>query len=127
MKKHAFSIIKKSRFRFFTALALSVCSVLVFSLNLNFSEEFTGGVSLSLLSQQDVKKLEGSLHNYLDERNYPASHIFIDTEGKETSIKVNSKLQSDDQVAQLSEDIKTFLLEKEVITSPQDIIGQTII
>lgn len=127
MKKHAFSIIKKSRFRFFTALALSVCSVLVFSLNLNFSEEFTGGVSLSLLSQQDVKTLEGSLHNYLDERNYPTSYIFIDTEGKETSIKVNSKLQSDDQVAQLSEDIKTFLLEKEVITSPQDIIGQTII
>ncbi len=122
MKTHPFYIIKKSRFRVCTAIALSVCSLFIFVLNLNFSEEFTGGVSLSLISTQNITQLEGSLHNYLDARNYPASHIFIDTKGGETSIKVNSKLDSDEQVAKLSEDIKNFLVEEKVIQTPEEII-----
>jgi preprotein translocase subunit SecF len=101
---------------------LSACSLFIFLLNVKFSEEFTGGVSLSLSSTTNISGLEGSLHNYLDARNYPTSRVFIDTNGGETKIKINAQLNSDEQVAQLSEDVRNFLLQEQVIQSPEEII-----
>ena len=127
MKQHPFYIIKKARFWVCLAIGLSVCSLFVFLLNLNFSEEFTGGVSLSLSSTASMEGLDTSLHNYLDSNSYPTSRIFIDTEGDTTTIKVNANLGSDELVAQLSEDVKNFLISEQVIESANDIVWQTII
>jgi len=63
-----FSIIKKSYLWVSIAILTATVSLFFFFLNARFSEEFTGGVDVSITSQVDAKTIETKLHNYLDDQ-----------------------------------------------------------
>ena len=125
MKK--FHIIKKSYIWVVCALALAVASLVIFLLNAKFSEEFTGGVNVSIITNQDPETIEKALTNYLDKQGYSTATVHINQQEEETQIKINASLDSDEVVAELSADVQTFLLSQHVVTSTEDIIGQAII
>ena len=125
MKK--FHIIKKSYIWVVCAGALALASLFIFLLNAKFSEEFTGGVNVSIISNQDTQVLENSLTNYLLTQGYPSTNIHINQQNEEMQIKINASLESDEVVAKLSSDVQNFLLSQNIVNSTEDIIGQAII
>ncbi|GHW02954.1 hypothetical protein AGMMS50249_7400 [candidate division SR1 bacterium] len=105
---------------------MTICGLFFFLLNAKFSEEFTGGVSISLISQSSPESLQIALHNFLDKNNYPTT-ISIDQAGDTLTIKMNATLDSDAQVAELSDMVKQFLLDEKIVNSTDEIIGQVVI
>ena len=125
MKK--FHIIKKSYIWVVCALALALASLFIFLLNAKFSEEFTGGVNVSIIANQDPQTIEKSLSTYLTAQGYPATNIYVNQQDEEMQIKINASLESDEVVAKLSSDVQSFLLSQNIVSSTEDIIGQAII
>lgn len=126
MKK--FHIIKRSYVWIVCALALIGASLFVFLLNAKFSEEFTGGVNISILTNENPDTIKGKLENYLSDQGYTNANIHVNQSlEEEIQIKVNASLENDEKVAELSSDIRSFLTSQQLVSSPSDIIGQAII
>jgi preprotein translocase subunit SecF len=125
MKK--FHIIKRSYIWVTCAVLLCIASLVLFLLNAKFSEEFTGGVNISILTTADVSTVATDLANYLDDQGYKNTNIHINQTSEDVQIKINANLESDEKVAELSTDVQDFLTAKNLISSPDDIIGQAII
>ncbi|MDD3868645.1 MAG: hypothetical protein PHR46_03625, partial [Candidatus Absconditabacteria bacterium] len=126
MKKR-FNILKKSYLWIMISLFLGAISLFLFLFNAKYSEEFTGGVNISFVTTQNEETIQTNLENFLTNQGYTNFQTSINTQGEETQIKVNTSLESDDQVAQLSSEIQSFLLSNAVVSSTSDIIGQAII
>jgi preprotein translocase subunit SecF len=125
MKK--FNIIKKSYIRVVCAIAIAAASLVLFLLNAKFSEEFTGGVNISILSTANPQTIETNLKNYLIDQGYSNATININSQEKEMQIKINANLDSDEKVSELSTDVQNFLTSQNIVSSSEDIIGQAII
>jgi preprotein translocase subunit SecF len=121
------NIIKKSYIWITSAGAIALASLFIFVLNAHFSEEFTGGVNVSVMSSKPEQEVETSLKNYLDDQGYSSATVHINTQGTEMQIKINASLDSDEKVAELSKDVQLFLSSEKLISSQEDIIGQAII
>ena len=125
MKK--FHIIKRSYIWITCALALAVASLFLFLLNIKLSEEFTGGVNVAILTTEHPELIKERLANYLSDQGYTNANVHINQTSEEVQIKVNASLENDERVAELSSDIKDFLLTERLVESSTDIIGQAII
>ena len=121
-----FGIIKRA----YIWLVLAVCIALwwgfVFLMTANYSEEFTGWVSISINTQTDSNEIQNNLKDFLAEKDYGKTTVHVNTAEEDTQIKINADLQNDDVVAQLSTDISDFLIDKWYVESTEDIIGQTL-
>jgi preprotein translocase subunit SecF len=120
MKK--FHIIKKSYIWIVSALALIGASLVLFLLNAKFSEEFTGGVNISLRTTADPQDIQEKLTNYLSDQGYANTNVHINQTTEEVQIKINASLENDEKVAELSTDVKNFLTSENLVSSSQDII-----
>ena len=111
-------------------LILAVCIALwwgfIFLMNANYSEEFTGWVSVSINTQTDSEEIQNNLQSFLAERDYGKTTVHVNTTEEDTQIKINADLQNDDVVAQLSTDISDFLINKWYVRSTEDIVWQTL-
>jgi hypothetical protein len=59
-------------------------------------------------------------HQYKDLR------VSLETIENTTTFKINTKVDTDEKVAELSDEIKQYLLENNLISSTDEIIEQTI-
>jgi len=92
----------------------------------NYSEEFTGWVSISINTQTDSNEIQNNLRDFLSEKDYGKTSVHVNTTDEDTQIKINADLKNDDVVAQISTDISDFLLDNWYIQSSEDIVGQTL-
>ncbi|MDR0607829.1 MAG: hypothetical protein LBG52_05835 [Candidatus Peribacteria bacterium] len=125
MKK--FHIIKRSYIRVVGAAALALASLFLFILNAKFSEEFTGGVNVSIRTQADPQTIQTKLANYLTSQGYNNANIHINQAAEEVQIKINTSLENDEKVAELSQDVQNFLTSEHLVSAAEDIVGQAII
>lgn len=121
-----FGIIKRAYIWVILALCLGIWWGLVFLMTANYSEEFTGWVSISINTQTDSDEIQNNLRNFLAEKDYGKTTVHVNTTDEDTQIKINADLKNDDVVAQLSTDISDFLIDNWYIESTEDIVGQTL-
>ena len=124
MKK--FSIIKRAYLWLILAVCIAVCGWIVFFMTANYSEEFTGWVSISINTQTDSEEIQNNLKSLLTEKDYGQTTVHVNTTEEDTQIKINANLKNDDVVAQLSTDISEFLMDKWYIETTEDIVWQTL-
>lgn len=121
-----FNIIKRAYIWVILAVCIAVWWWIIFLLNANYSEEFTGWVSISINTQTDSEEIQNSLSKFLTEKDYGKTSVHVNTTEEDTQIKINASLKSDEVVAMLSSDISEFLINEGFITSPDDISWQTL-
>ena len=121
-----FNIIKRAYIWVILAVCIAVWWWIIFLLNANYSEEFTGWVSISINTQTDSEEIQNSLSKFLDEGDYWKTSVHVNTTEEDTQVKINASLKSDEVVAKLSADISEFLMNEGFITSPEDISWQTL-
>jgi len=123
-----FNIIKKSFIWITLASGIAIASVFLFFLNAQFSEEFTGGVNITVISDEVVNDLlQEKLQNFLEDQGYKNTKVSFNQEADMLTIKINANLENDSKVAELSQDVKQFLTSEHLITSSEDIVSQAII
>lgn len=121
-----FGIIKRAYIWLILAVCIAAGGLLVFLMKANYSEEFTWWVNISINTETDSEEIQNNLSHFLAEKDYGKATVHVNTTEEDTQIKINATLDSDEVVAQLSEDISSFLLEEWYITSSEDIIWQTL-
>ena len=121
-----FGIIKRAYIWVILAVCIALWWGFVFLMSANYSEEFTGWVSVSINTQTNSEEIQSNLKDFLAEKDYGKATVHVNTTEEDTQIKINADLQNDDVVAQLSTDISDFLIEKWYIETPDDIVWQTL-
>lgn len=121
-----FSIIKRAYIRLTVGWLLLIGAWTLFFMNIRLSEEFTGGVKITIAATVDEQKLNDSLTKYLIDQKYPNSNVLVQINDEETDISIRTRVENDEKVNELSKELKTFLLEGEYITSQDQVIAQTI-
>lgn len=121
-----FGIIKRAYIWLILAVCIALWGGFIFLMNANYSEEFTGWVSVSINTQTDSQEIQKSLSSFLDEKDYGKTNVHVNTTDEDTQIKINADLKNDDVVAQLSTDISNFLIDKWYVESTEDIVWQTL-
>lgn len=124
--KPKFSIIKKAYLWVgFGALLLAGAWAMFFS-NARLSEEFTGGVKISVEGSLDQEKLKTDLQEYLTTKGYLNANIATQEEENITKLSLRTDVENDEKVNVLSKDIQKFLVDKDFIKSPAMILEQSI-
>ena len=121
-----FGIIKRAYLCIILALCVAVWWGIVFLMTANYSEEFTGWVSISINTKTNAEEIQNNLKNYLDENDYWKTTVHVNTTDEETQIKINADLKNDDVVAQLSTGVSSFLIDRWYVETTEDIIWQTL-
>ena len=121
-----FGIIKRAYLWIILALCVAVSWGIVFLMTANYSEEFTGWVSISINTKTNAEEIQNNLKNYLDENDYWKTTVHVNTTDEETQIKINADLKNDDVVAQLSTGVSSFLIDRWYVETTEDIIWQTL-
>jgi len=121
-----FGIVKRVYIWLILALCIALWGGFIFVMNANYSEEFTGWVSISINTQTDSQEIQNSLQGFLDGKDYGKTNVHVNTTEEDTQIKINADLKNDDVVAQLSTDISSFLVDKWYVKSTEDIVWQTL-
>ncbi len=125
-KMKRFGIIKRAYIWVILALCIGLWWAFVFLMTANYSEEFTGWVSISINTKTDAEEIQNNLKNFLAENDYGTTTVHVNTTDEETQIKINADLKNDDIVAQLSTWVSTFLIDKWYVETTEDIIWQTL-
>lgn len=126
MKKR-FSIVKRGYLWLFISLAAIIVSWILFVFNAEFSEEFTGGVSVVVNGNIQNPDFTQQLSQNLEEKGFPKLKISLDQEVERTKIKINGKLENDEKVNQLSSAVPSYLIEQWIISSSDEIIEQAVV
>ena len=121
-----FAIIKRSPMWIVISLFLLALSRFLFFSNARYSEEFTWGVNLWIDSVLNIEEEKGNLENYLKEKNYQDIQVSLELEDNITLIKIHTKVDTDEKVADLSKEIKQYFLDNWIISSADQVIQQTI-
>lgn len=102
-------------------------SWVLFVFNAQFSEEFTGGVSVIFSGKVENAEFTSQLNDYLQQQGFSKLNISLNEGEQQTQIKINGQLENDSKVTELSNAIPDYLLEQEMITSEADIIEQGVV
>lgn len=126
--KKPFSIVKKAYLWLTIRVAAVLVSWMLLFMNIQLSEEFTWWVSITFSGKlTDEVKFQEDLTNYLVDKGFPKMKIWLETNEKQVSIKLNQRFDNDEKVNQISQLLPLFLQEANYINSDDDIIDQTII
>ncbi len=101
-------------------------AVFLFFSNARYSEEFTGGISLSIQWNIDIQQEKANIEQYLAQQNYQDIRVSLESEYSITHIKIHTKVDTDEKVAELSNEIKSYLLDNSVISSSDQVVQQTV-
>lgn len=92
---------------------------------MRFSEEFTGGVKITMTGSVDEKQLKQDVETYLTANNYKNSIVSVE-KWANIALSIKTKVETDAKVNTLSTQIKTMLLDGKYIKSTSDIVSQSI-
>lgn len=126
MKKY-FSIVKRGYVWLAIAIAVTIASRVLFIFNAEFSEEFTGWVSIEFNWVIEDGEFSTNLVSYLEEKDFPKLQVNIDKQWDTVKLKINGNLESDDKVNELSAELPKYLIEHDIITSADDIVSQAVV
>lgn len=126
MKKH-FSIVKRAYLWLLIALSATVVSWILFVFNAEFSEEFTGGVSVVVSGKITNPDFTTQLSQNLQEKGFPRLKISLDKGTDTTKIKINGKLEDDKKVNELSTVVPAYLIEQGIIKETKEIVEQAVV
>jgi len=98
----------------------------LFFMNVRLSEEFTGWIKITISNVVDNEALQTNLTDYLTEQNYQNTNVLIQTEWTTTEISIKTKVESDEKVNELSNQIEDKLLGWAYISTTDEIISQAI-
>lgn len=124
--KARFSIVKRGKLWVGLAILLFIGSRLLFLFNARYSEEFTGWINLWINSVLDIDKEKVNLEQYLIDQWHQDVQTLLEIEWETTVIKIYTKVDTDEKVAELSTEIKQYFLDNQIISSTDDILQQTI-
>ena len=124
--KKGINIIKNVWTWIIIAICLVICSWLVFWKNVRYSEEFTSWVSISIQWDYSSEENKADVESFLKANGYEDTNIYVDLEDDITTIKIQTKMDNDTEVSELSTNFKQYLIEKNVIESEEDVIQQKI-
>jgi preprotein translocase SecF subunit len=124
--KAPFSIMKHSYVRVgFWALLLAMALFFFFA-NARYSEEFTGWVKITIAGILDETALTQDVKQYMDSKWYKDSNVGVMIENDTTKISLRTKVEKDEQVNMLSQDIQSVLVQKGYIKSTNEVVEQSI-
>ena len=126
MKKY-FGIVKNGYLRLCIAITVAIASWILFFFNAEFSEEFTGWVSIEFNGEIKDENFKDNLLASLQEKGFPKLQVNVDQEEETVKLKINWSLDSDEKVNELSLAIPAYLIDNEIITSADDIVSQAVI
>lgn len=121
-----FKIIKKAHMWIIIGIVLMLGSWVMFFFNAQFSEEFTWWVSIGIGKSVDSQALKASVVEYLGTQGIPNAKVSTE-QSDITRLKINSRFESDQKVAELSKNIQQHLLDKKFIDNASEIVEQSII
>ena len=121
-----FSIIKKSWVWISLWVVLTVLSWVFFLWNERYSEEFTSGVSVSIQWNYFSDENKWEIDDFLKANWYEDTNIYVDNQDDITTIKIQTKMDNDSEVSELSTKFKQYLIEKNVIETEDDVVQQKI-
>jgi preprotein translocase subunit SecF len=88
MKKY-FGIVKNGYLWLCIAVTVAIASWILFFFNAEFSEEFTGGVSIEFNGEIKDDNFENNLVTALQEKNFPKLQVNVDQEEETVKLKIN--------------------------------------
>ena len=95
-------------------------------MNARFSEEFTGGVKITVAGALDENKVSDGIKTYLEGNGFTDNRISLQATEQETTISIVTNIQTDEKVAQLSKDVQQLLIDGKYISGQEDIVQQSI-
>jgi len=95
-------------------------------MNARFSEEFTGGVKITVENVLDETEVSPSIVTYLEGKGFKDNRVSLDATETETTISIVTSIESDEKVAELSKDVQQFLVDGKYISGPDKIVQQSI-
>jgi len=124
--KKGINIIKNVWTWIIIAVILVACSLGVFWKNVRYSEEFTSGVSISIQGNYFNEENKSEIDDFLKANWYEDTNIYVDNQDDITTIKIQTKMDNDSEVSELSTKFKQYLIEKNVIETEDDVVQQKI-
>lgn len=98
----------------------------LFFSNARFSEEFTGGVKITIAGALDEASVKKDIGAFLKEKQYPESEIGFQLEQGTTKLSLRTEVKSDEEVNVISKGIQSLLVDKGYIKSTNEVIEQSI-
>lgn len=95
-------------------------------MNIRLSEEFTGWVKITIANVIDNDQLKSDITTYLTEQKYQNTSVLVQTEESTTTISIKTKVENDEKVNELSNQIEEKLLAGKYITTADEIVSQSI-
>jgi len=124
--KKSYGIVKRGYIWLFLGIWIAVVSWVLFMFNAEFSEEFTGWVSIEF-NWTVTDSFEWDLSADLQEKWFSKLSINVDREGSVTKLKINWNLEDDKKVNELSQAIPAYLIENGIIDSAEDVTSQAVV
>ena len=127
MMRKYFSIVKRAYLWILIAITATVVSWVLFMFSAQFSEEFTGGISVVFNGKVKDAEFKEQLAQGLAEKGFPNLKVHLDNNVGQTKIKINNRLKDNEEVNKLSLAISNYLVESQTISSESDIVEQVVI
>ena len=124
--KKGINIIKNVWTWIIIAVILVACSLGIFWKNVRYSEEFTSGVSISIQWNYFSDENKWEIDDFLKANWYEDTNIYVDNQDDITTIKIQTKMDNDSEVSELSTKFKQYLIEKNIIETEDDVVQQKI-
>jgi len=124
--KGRFSIIKNTYLWLLIWLMLVWWSWLLFGLNVKFSSQFTGGVNLTIANTIEDVSIKDDLEIFFTEQWFSDTSVEISNQKDHANLTIKTNVEKDEKVNELSDDLSTFLIERKLIETNNDILNLTI-
>ncbi len=121
-----FSIIKRAYLWVSIGGIILIIALFMFFKNARYSEEFTGGVKITVAGNLDQNKVKSDITSFLATEWYPNSEVGVQLTKDTTDLSLRTQVTSDDKVNVLSKDIQAFLIQKGYIQNTQQVLEQSI-
>ena len=121
-----FSFVKNVWLWIAIAVVLVAWCWLVFLWNARYSEEFTSWVTISVLWDYSSEEQKANIENFLKENEYNDARVYVDYEDEATTIKIQTKMDDDSQVSELSTKFKQYLIDQNIIEDEESITQQKV-
>ena len=121
-----FSFVKNVWLWIAIAIVLVIGSWLVFLWNARYSEEFTSWVTISVLWDYSDDTQKSNVENFLKENEYSDVRVYLDYQDGITTMKIQTRMDDDLQVSELSTKFKQYLKDQNIIEGEESVTEQKI-
>jgi len=124
--RKGFSFVKNVWIWIAIAVVLVALSWTVFLWNARYSEEFTSWVTISVLWDYSSDEQKANIEQFLKDNEYNDANVYLDYQDGSTTMKVQTRMNDDSQVSELSKNFKQYLIDQEIIEWEENITEQKV-